>query len=152
MNFATWQQGHGSNLGGVTGVGPAGPTSTEGNSPHVVGNASRGPFYTTFRGTSYDPHRGPHVGAGYEGQRVQTGASYDAQKGPTAPTYDAQRGLAASSHNNHGAAYDIQRDEVQRGGATYEAQKGQVSMNNNQPYMPTPSSRAGTSGYEFVHR
>ncbi|KAL1538876.1 protein FLX-like 2 isoform X1 [Salvia divinorum] len=176
--YGAQQQGHGSHLGGVTGLRPAVPAGTEGNSqpaPYGSANAhdmSRGPFYTTFRGTSYDP------------QRVQTGASYGAQLGPTGTGYDAQRGLAPSAHNaprvpgyeaprghrsetqeGQGApAYDIQRgsaDDAQRG-ANYEAQKGasydpssrvtaghqgQVSM-NNQPYPPTPSSRAGT-GYEL---
>lgn len=155
------QPGHG-HLG--TGVGPAGPAGTEGNSPHVTAqpapygsgaarDASRVPFYTAFRGTSYDPHRGHvgagydpqkgHGGAGYEGQRVQTGASYDPQRGFTGPGYDAQRGPAAPVHNTarvpgyeaqrghrsetqKGPGFEMQRtsgDEVQRG-ANYDAQKG----------------------------
>lgn len=158
INFPTLQPGHG-HLGGGTGVGPAGPARTEGNSPHVVAqpapygsgaarDASRVPFYTAFRGTSYDPHRGHvgagydaqkgHGGAGYEGQRVQTGASYDPQRGLTGPGYDAQRGPAAPrvpgyeaqrghrSETQKGPGFEMQRssgDEIQRG-ANYDAQKG----------------------------
>ncbi|XP_042025248.1 protein FLX-like 2 isoform X1 [Salvia splendens] len=186
--YGVQQQGHGSHLGGGAGLGPAVPAGTEGNSqpaPYGSGNAqdaSRGPFYPAFRGTSYDPQR-VQTGASYGAQLGPTGTGYGAQLGPTGTGYDAQRGLAPSAHNaprvpgyeaprghrsetqeGQGApAYDIQRgsgDEAQRG-ANYETQKGaiydassrgpavhqgQVSM-NNQPYQPTPNSRAGT-GYE----
>lgn len=181
------QQGHGSHLGGSTGVGPGGSAGTEGNSPHVVAqqpapygsgsgrDASRGPFYTAFRGTSYDPYRG-HGGAGYDAQKghVGAGGSYDGQRGGGAGAgYDAPRVSGYEGLRGHrpetqkGPGYDIQRgsgDEVQRGG-NYEAQKGgsydassranagpqgQVPM-NNLPYPPTPSARAGT-GYELAAR
>ncbi|XP_057769889.1 protein FLX-like 2 isoform X2 [Salvia miltiorrhiza] len=137
-NYASGQaygvQGHGSHLGGATGVGPAGPAGTDGSSqpaPYGSANArdaSRGPFYTAFRGTSYDPQR-VHAGAGYEGQRVQTGASYDAQWGPTGPGYDPLRGSAPSAHNTPRVlgyeAQRVHRSETQEGPG-YDARKGSI--------------------------
>lgn len=117
------QQVQGPHLGGSTVGAPAG---TEGGSPHVIPQPpSRGPMYPTFRGTSYDPHKG-HVGTGYETQRVQAGASYDAQRGSTGLVYDAQRGSTPSTHNTPAGHVSTHRSETQKGPGFYDGQSAPV--------------------------
>ncbi|KAH6791279.1 sarcolemmal membrane-associated protein [Perilla frutescens var. frutescens] len=154
------QQGHGSHLGGGTGVGPAGPAGTEGNSSHVVAHpapygsgtahdVTRGQFYTAFRGTSYDPHMG-HAGAGYDAQKGHggAGASYDVQRGPTAsahtprvPGYEAQRGHRPETQK--GPGYDGRKGSVYDGqgapGPAYDIQRGSGDEVQN-------ASSRGTAG------
>ncbi|KAH6791880.1 hypothetical protein C2S52_002357 [Perilla frutescens var. hirtella] len=142
------QQGHGSHLGGGTGVGPAGPAGTEGNSSHVVAHpAPYGSGTARDRGPTASAHNTPRV-PGFEAQR---GHRPETQKGPG---YDGRKGSVYDGQGAPGPAYDIQRglgDEVQNASSRGTAgPQGQASM-NNLPYPPTPSTRPGT-GYELAAR
>ncbi|KAL8471909.1 hypothetical protein ACS0TY_029226 [Phlomoides rotata] len=171
-NYASAQaysagQVQGPHLGGSSGGAPAGAAGTEGGSPHVLTqpapygagtarDASRGPMYPAFRGTSYDPHKG-HLGAGYETQRVQAGASYDAQRGPTGPggptpsSHNAPTGLGYEAQSTQkGPGFEVQRTTPGfydgQSAPVYDMQRGSGDDVQREKSIAYDASSRGTVG------